>query len=198
MSCEDKKPLKIAVTGPPAAGKSTILRMFAEEGVPVFSADEEVHKLSRPCQKGFHQIIAKFGEEFLTPGGELDRKRLLKAMLKDKKLKKALEGIFHPLVKDRLIKWVNENQGSSRLIAEIPLLYQAGWEVFFDKVIWVTAPEDVLIGRLTQRLGDVSLARALITRYFEDMPRKIFYDLKIDGTILPEKIKKRLKEHDLL
>ncbi|WP_456371254.1 dephospho-CoA kinase [Thermodesulfatator atlanticus] len=198
MSCEDKKPLKIAVTGPPAAGKSTILRMFAEEGVPVFSADEEVHKLSRPCQKGFHQIIAKFGEEFLTPGGELDRKRLLKAMLKDKKFKKALEGIFHPLVKDRLIKWVNENQGSSRLIAEIPLLYQAGWEVFFDKVIWVTAPEDVLIGRLTQRLGDVSLARALITRYFEDMPRKIFYDLKIDGTILPEKIKKRLKEHDLL
>ncbi|OAG28630.1 dephospho-CoA kinase [Thermodesulfatator autotrophicus] len=191
MSCA--KNLRVAITGPPAAGKTTVLSIFAKKGVPVFSADEEVRKLSGPCKVGFHQVIKALGKEFLTKEGELNRRKLLCAMLTNLEIKKKLEEIFHPLVKNSLLLWFDKNRDKPLVVAEIPLLYQGGWERFFDRVIWVIAPEEVLLKRLSQRLKDEKLAKELLKCYKKDLPEKIFPDLVIESTDSLPKIEEKIK-----
>jgi len=159
------KPLKIAVTGPPASGKSTVLKIFAEMGFPTFSADAVVHELSRPCQPGYHEVVARLGRRFLRPDGTLDRRALLEAMLEEPEVKGTLEAIFHPLVKERLEDWFRKHEREPLLVAEIPLLYQAGWDDLFDLVIFVNAPQDLLLKRLEERLKEGHLAQRLLASY---------------------------------
>ncbi len=177
-----KRNLKIAITGPPAAGKSTVLKIFEEMGYPVFSADKVVHHLSRPCQKGYHLVIKELGNAFLKENKEIDRRKLLKAMLVDYKVKKTLEDIFHPLVKEELLKWIKKEKNSDILAAEIPLLYQAGWENFFDQIIFVTCGEEILLKRLIDRLKDKNLAQKLIKSY-QVQPRKTDFIIKTEADI---------------
>ncbi len=185
----NKKTLRIAITGPPAAGKSTVLKLLKELGVPTFSADEEVHRLSWPCQPGYHQILKRLGARFLKPNGELDRRALLKAMLKDPKIKNTLEDIYHPLVKERLFSWFEKHQNEEIIAAEIPLLYQAGWDKFFDKVIFVKCSPQILEKRLVKRLQDKELCQKLLASY-QVSPRK--KDYLIDSSQTIEEIRKKL------
>ncbi len=172
MPSEKKRPVKIAVTGPPAAGKSTILALLQDLGVPTFSADAVVKELSKPCREGYHLFCQRFGRGFLTASGELDRRLILEAMLADPQFKKTLEEIFHPLVKKELFRWFQREKGQEVLAAEIPLLYQAGWADFFDQVIWVDCPEELLLARLEKRLGRKDLARKLLEQYQAGLPPK--------------------------
>ncbi|AEH45726.1 dephospho-CoA kinase [Thermodesulfatator indicus DSM 15286] len=190
---EHSNPIKIAITGPPAAGKTTVLSIFAQKGVPVFSADEEVKRLSQPCKPGFHLVVKKLGKDFLTKEGQLNRRKLLHAMLADPKTKKTLEEIFHPLVKKSLLDWFEKNKDKPLLVAEIPLLYQGSWEKIFDRVIWVTVPQEVLLERLSKRLKDERLAKDLLRCYQKDLPEKIFPDLVIESTSPLSKIEERIK-----
>ena len=185
------KSLKIAITGPPAAGKSTIARFLAQKGIPVFSADEEVHRLSRPCQPGYHAVLKRLGDKFLQEGGELDRKALLKEMLFNPEIKGLLEEIFHPLVKERLNEWFQRHGQAPVLVAEIPLLYQAGWEDLFDRVVFVTLEERRLKERLLKRLKDPLLVEKLLSLY-QARPRP--QDLVLPGDLSPEALEKRLRE----
>ncbi len=183
-----KKPVKIAVTGPPASGKSTLLSSLASLGVPVFSADKVVRELSAPCQKGYHTLCRRFGQRFLTPSGELDRRLILETMLTDENFKKTLEEIFHPLVREKLAAWFDKHQDKPFLAAEIPLLYQAGWEKLFDLVIWLECPEKTLLKRLKDRLGDETLARKLLSCYQRELPaekRALIWP----GDLPPEKLR---------
>ena len=159
------RPVKIGITGPPAAGKSTVLKLFQEAGFPTFSADAVVRELSRPCRPGYHQLCARFGSRFLRADGALDRRALLRALLEEPPVKRALEEIFHPLVKERLLAWFREHGGAPLLAAEIPLLYQAGWADLFDEIIFVTCPREALEARLLERLQEPVLARQLLQCY---------------------------------
>ena len=191
MSCAGR-PVKVALTGPPAAGKSTVLSLLSSAGVPVFSADEEVKRLSLPCKAGYHEVCRRFGLRFLDEEGRLNRPLMLREMLEDEALKKALEEIFHPLVRRALEAWFEKHRERRLLAAEIPLLYQVGWEPLFDLVIWVDTPREVVTRRLTHRLKDPLLAERLLMAYEKDLPpeRKKAFPLK--GTLAPEELKKEL------
>ncbi len=191
-----KAPFRLALTGPPASGKTTVLKIFQQKGVPVFSADEVVHKLSCPCQPGYHQVLRRLGETFLQKDGALDRRLLLSAMLKDPKIKAVLEGIFHPLVKERLLDWFERHSTAPLLVAEIPLLYQAGWEDLFEEVLFVTSPSSILKERLTQRLGDPLLAEALLKGY-SVTPKKALILNNLDLSKTRAYVNAYLRKHGL-
>lgn len=194
MPCEKKKTktYKIAITGPPAAGKTTILSLFKEYSIPVFSADEEVRKLSRPCQKGYHLLVKKFGREILSPEEELDRRKILEKMLTSSSFKRDLEALLHPLVRERLQEWFEKHEGESLLVAEIPLLFQAGWERLFDLTIFISCSERTLLERLQRRLKDRRLAEMLLETYLKSLPsgKRAFI---LSGELLPEELKSTVK-----
>jgi dephospho-CoA kinase len=176
--------IKVALTGSIGMGKSTVARMFASAGVPVFDADAVVRQLQGPGGA----LIESIGELF--PGcvrsGTLDRECLAQIVLADRSKLTVLEKIVHPAVRDWRNAFVEKHRDSPTLIFEIPLLFETAGEKEFDKVIVVSAPADVQRARVLARQG-MSPAKldSILARQTPDEEKRRRADFVIDtGTDL--------------
>ena len=176
--------IKIALTGSIGMGKSTVAKMFAEAGLPVFDADAVVRQLQGPGGA----LVDRIGELF--PGtvrcGTLDRDCLTQIVLDDPAKLRALEAIVHPAVRDWREEFIHRHAGAPALMFEIPLLFETGSEEEFDKVVVVSAPAQVQRARVLQRPG-MSAAKldAILKRQMRDEEKRSRADFVIDtGTDL--------------
>ena len=176
--------IKIALTGSIGMGKSTVARMFERAGVPLFDADAVVRQLQGPGGG----LVEKIGELF--PGcvrcGTLDRDCLAHIVLADRTKLRALEQIVHPAVREAREAFVAEHSDSPVLLFEIPLLFETKGEQDFDKVIVVSAPEDVQRQRVLQRPGmTAEKLGSILARQTPDSEKRGRADFVIDtGTDL--------------
>ena len=128
---------RLGMTGSIATGKSTVLRAFADLGVPVFSADEAVAEL--------YEGEAVAPVEALFPGvttdGKIDRGLLSQRLAADPTGFKRLEAVVHPLVRARITRFMDEAEaeGHELAVVEVPLLFESGYDYGFDAVgvTWV-------------------------------------------------------------
>lgn len=143
--------IRVAITGSIGMGKSTVARMFAEAGVPVFDADAVVRQLQAPGGG----LVARIGELFpgCVRGGTLDRDCLAEIVLANPDKLAALEAIVHPAVREAREEFVAQHRDAPALLFEIPLLFETNGESEFDKVIVVSAPADVQRARVMERFG---------------------------------------------
>jgi dephospho-CoA kinase len=143
--------IKIALTGSIGMGKSTVAKMFAAEGVPVFDADAVVRQLQGPGGA----LVDRIGQLF--PGtvrcGTLDRDCLAQIVLTDPAKLAALERIVHPAVRDWRQAFIDKHASAPALMFEIPLLFETGGEEEFDKVVVVSAPVESQRARVLERQG---------------------------------------------
>ena len=141
-----ERPLAVAVTGGIAAGKSEALAAFARHGALVSSSDELVHRLYREDAGLKEELRARWGDDVFADG-EVDRAAVGRIVFSDRAELAWLEGVLHPRVRRLYETWLDELRRSpdppALAVAEIPLLYEAGGETRFDKVVVVTAPEHV-------------------------------------------------------
>jgi dephospho-CoA kinase len=141
-----ERPLAVAVTGGIAAGKSEVLAAFARHGALVSSSDELVHRLYREDDGLKEELRARWGDDVFADG-EVDRAAVGRIVFSDRAELAWLESVLHPRVRRLYETWLDELRRSpdppSLAVAEIPLLYEAGGETRFDKVVVVTAPEHV-------------------------------------------------------
>jgi len=171
--------IKVALTGSIGMGKSTVARMFAAEGVPVFDADAVVRGLQGPGGALVDAIAARF------PGsvrkGAVDRD-LLSAMVLDRPDElAALEAIVHPVVQHAREAFIAANADAKVLLFEIPLLFETNGAEAFDKVIVVSAPEAVQRVRALARPGMTeSKLKAILTRQMSDREKRLRADFVID------------------
>ncbi len=139
-----ERPLAVAVTGGIAAGKSEALAAFARHGALVSSSDELVHRLYREDAGLKDELRARWGEDVFADG-EVDRAAVGRIVFSDRAELAWLESVLHPRVRRLYETWLDELRRSpdppALAVAEIPLLYEAGGETRFDKVVVVTAPE---------------------------------------------------------
>jgi len=123
---------RLGITGSIATGKSTVLAAFEALGVPVFSADAAVAALYE------HEAVASV--EALFPGiavnGHVDRQRLSAALAADPTGFKPLEALIHPLVRARLVRFMQDaaERGENLAVVEVPLLFESGYDYGFDGV----------------------------------------------------------------
>jgi dephospho-CoA kinase len=176
--------IKVALTGSIGMGKSTVAKMFAAAGVPVFDADAVVRRLQGPGGA----LIERIGELF--PGcvrsGTLDRECLAQIVLADRSKLALLEKIVHPAVRDWRDAFIARHNASPLLVFEIPLLFETEGEKEFDKVIVVSAPAEVQRARVLQRHG-MTLAKleSILERQVPDEEKRRRADFVIDtGTDL--------------
>ncbi len=129
---------KLGLTGSIATGKSTVLKMFKDLGVPTFSSDEAVHELYRGAAVA--PVEALFPG--VTKNGAIDREELSKRVLGHPDRLKALESVVHPLVRERIAQFLRdaESTGAKLALVDIPLLYEGGHDYGLDRVA-VTAAE---------------------------------------------------------
>ena len=145
------RPLAVAVTGGIAAGKSEALAAFARRGALVSSSDEIVHRLYREDDELKAGLRARWGGGVFAADGEVDRAAVGRIVFADRAELAWLESELHPRVRRLYEGWLAELRESDDppvlAVAEIPLLYEAGGEGRFDKVVVITAPPELRAAR---------------------------------------------------
>jgi dephospho-CoA kinase len=143
--------IRLGLTGSIGMGKSTVAAMFRAEGVPVFDADAEVHRLQG--QGG--ALVALIDREF--PGtavkGGIDRAVLSRYVLGDKAALHRLERIVHPAVAVARRNFLRRHRAHPLVVLDIPLLYEKGSHDQVDKVAVVSAPAWMQRKRVMARPG---------------------------------------------
>jgi dephospho-CoA kinase len=150
------RPLRVALTGGIATGKSYCLARFATLGAPTIDADLLARQAVAPGTAGFEAIRSRFGSAVLTADGRLDREALGRVVFADADARRALEGIVHPAVYAAVHRWFETlgRSGHSPIgIADIPLLYETGHAGEFDAVIVAACPAEQQLARLMARSG---------------------------------------------
>ena len=137
------RPLRVALTGGIATGKSHCLRRFRERGAPVIDADALAHDVVRPGTPGADAVIRRFGT--------LDRAALGAVVFDDARARADLEAIIHPLVYGAINEWFSALRNAAFGIADIPLIFETGHAADFDRVLITYCPPDQQQQRLVAR-----------------------------------------------
>lgn len=146
---------KIAVTGGLSSGKSTVCRFFKDLGAYIVNADEIVHQLLSPETSPGKQVITLLGQEIVV-GRQIDREKIAQKVFSNPQLLKSLEKILHPAVRDEIEKHYQSachENAYTLFIAEIPLLFEAGQEKFYDRTIAVLTDPEVSLQRFIAATG---------------------------------------------
>jgi dephospho-CoA kinase len=145
----------IGLTGGIATGKSSVVRFFAERGVPVIDADQLARDAVLPASPALDRIVAHFGPEVLTQEGTLDRKRLGSMVFSNPEKRKLLEEILHPEIRKLAEIRIAEADaaGCNRLIYMAPILIEAGADSRVDTIWVVTVRPEIQFERLMRRDG---------------------------------------------
>jgi len=154
------RPVAVAVTGGIGAGKSEALKAFGRHGAATISSDEIVHELLRDDPEVKRALVERLGDGILDEAGQIDRSAVARLVFPDRERLLWLESLLHPLVVARYLGWRERlaalPKPPSVTVTEVPLLYEVGGETRFDKVVVVTAPEDLRRDRARVALDDRS------------------------------------------
>jgi dephospho-CoA kinase len=141
----------LGLTGSIGMGKSTVARMFADEGVPVFDADAAVHRLQGP------QGVLVAGIEALFPGTTdaqgVNRSSLAERVLAEPEALKRLEALVHPAVALERAAFLSANEAAPVVVLDIPLLFETGGAGLVDKIAVVSADPEIQRLRTLAREG---------------------------------------------
>ena len=171
--------IKIALTGSIGMGKSTVADMFERAGVPMFDADAVVRNLQGPGGA----LVERIGEQFpgTVESGILDRDRLAALVLEDPERLAELEKIVHPAVYDARRGFIAAHRKAPALLFDIPLLFETGGEKEFDKIVVVSAPQNIQRARVLSRPGMTDeKMESILGRQMPDEEKRARADFVVD------------------
>lgn len=142
-------PKIVGITGGIGSGKTTVAKMLATFGAPVYYADDEAKKLTATSPEIRKDLIELLGEETFKDG-VLDRKYMANKIFNDKELLARTNAIIHPRVAEHFRQWV-EKQEFPYVLKEAAILFESGSYKDCDVTVLVTAPEKLRIQRVMKR-----------------------------------------------
>ena len=164
----------IGITGGIGSGKSVIAKQLRKMGYSVYDTDSEAKRIIVEDATVREQMTALFGEE-VYKDGVYQTALVAQQVFADKNLLAKLNAIVHPAVKADIISKFRSsgvtsepsapseplNNDSGLFFIECAILFQAGFDVLCDKVVAVTAPEDIRLERVIARdHSDMNKVRA--------------------------------------
>jgi dephospho-CoA kinase len=155
--------LRVGLTGGIACGKSAVAKMFADLGVYVIQSDQIAHELYRPGEPVYAEVVQRFGRAIVKPDGEIDRAKLAAVAFGENRIEE-LNRIVHPAVIQHQSKWIFEiaaKEPDAVAMIEAALIFEAGTNTRFEKMVVVTCEPEQKVARFAQRAGiDEVAARA--------------------------------------
>ncbi|MBR6439566.1 MAG: dephospho-CoA kinase [Bacteroidales bacterium] len=140
---------KIGITGNIGSGKSFVCKIFESLGIPVFYSDDETKKLYLiPSVKEL--IINRFGTEVYFEDGTLNKKLLSYHLFKNEEAMRFIESVLYPALNQHFDDWC-EQQTTPYVLYESAILFEKNYQKFFDKIIFVSASEDIRLQRVMKR-----------------------------------------------
>jgi dephospho-CoA kinase len=145
-----KTPLQVGITGGIGSGKSLVSHIFKLLGVPIYDADSRAKSIMTTDGILVSQIKKEFGVLSFRADGTLNREYLAEHVFSDPEKLKQLNKLVHPRVGEDYNRWVKD-QVSLYVLKEAALLFEAKSNTALDKIIVVSAPEELRIKRVLQR-----------------------------------------------
>ncbi|MCK6608280.1 dephospho-CoA kinase [Flavobacterium aquaticum] len=171
----------IGLTGGIGSGKSTVANYIASKGIPVYIADEEAKKIME--REDVKQKIQNlFSESVLNDDTSLNRKKIAEFVFNNPEKLKELNAIVHPEVQLHFKNWLNNHKDFPFVIKEVAILFETGGNKHCDKVILITAPEELRIERAMKR--DNLTKKDILVRINNQLPdskKKKWSDFIIDN-----------------
>jgi len=176
----------IALTGGIGSGKSTVARRWVALGATEIDADILAREVVEPGSLGLAQVVELFGTSVLQEDGSLNRSQLAQIAFSSDENRTALQAILHPLIQSRAQEKINGVSGV--IIYTIPLFVETNSPLSFDRVVTISAPEQVRIARLiSARNMTAEDAQARIKAQATDLEREAVADTVVDSDCsLPE------------
>lgn len=182
-------PLTVGLTGGIAAGKSEALAAFGRLGAATISSDAVVHELleSEPL---IGRLVERWGEE-VAPGGVVDRSKVGEIVFADPGQLKWLEAQVHPLVGERLARWLASLDPETEVaVVEVPLLFETEMEPIFDTTVAVVTSDEVRRARAEVRGHALVAERDARQLGQEEKAARADHVVENDGTV--EELERRL------
>ncbi len=144
----------IGVTGPIAAGKSTVDAMLRDLGAdPVVDADQVVHDLYATSQPLKDVLVDAFGPTVRTTDGVIDRRVLGDLVFGDATALRRLEELVHPATREAMIARLAQTPPGGVAVVDAVKLLQGELAAFCDARWWVTTSIDEQRRRLVDVRG---------------------------------------------
>ncbi|MCH4249890.1 MAG: dephospho-CoA kinase [Microbacteriaceae bacterium] len=190
----------VALTGGIGAGKSTVASVWRTLGAEIVDADQLAREVVSPGAPALAEVVRAFGPEILLPDGALDRPALAAIVFADPDRRRLLESILHPAVQHLAATRLSASQARIA-VYDVPLLAEARKALHFDRIVVVSAPEEVRLRRLIEIRGmDAAKARDRIRSQATEAERLALADDVLDasGTLESTRERARLLWSELL
>lgn len=176
--------LRVALTGGIGSGKSLVGEILEELGALVIDSDQLAREVIERGSPGYEEVVTAFGDSILSEG-QIDRSKLAAVVFNETDLRKKLESIIHPLVREAAEKLARKLPSGAILINQIPLLVESDGAKRFDYVVTVSADEEIRRERLRLRgLKDYEITQRIAAQVSDLEREKIAnYIIRNDGSI---------------
>lgn len=187
----------IGLTGGIGSGKTTVGKLFKKLGIPVYNSDKQAKKLMKKSKTIRNEVKKLLGDEAYVDN-KPDKVYVASKVFNNKDLLQQLNAIIHPAVRKHFKKWAKKKQ-SPYVIQETAILFENSMQAFYDKVILVTAPEEVRIARIKER-GSATDAqiKARMKNQWEDERKIPLADFIIENIDLDQTVKNVKEVHGIL
>ncbi|MDE1160491.1 MAG: dephospho-CoA kinase [Acidobacteriaceae bacterium] len=155
--------LRVGLTGDLGSGKSTVAKLFQEQGAVVFASDEMGRALMVPGKPVFDEIVERFGPGILAADGTLNRRELARLAFDPENPRiEELNALVHPAVLAKQAKRIAQLRAErphAIAVVESALIFSAksgtgeNWQDRFDVIVMVTAPDDTKVARFVERMA---------------------------------------------
>ena len=142
----------IGITGGISSGKSTVTNFLRHRGFQVVDADALVHQLQAPGGRLYNILVEHFGNQVLLKNGQLNRPLLASLIFSNPEEQEWSKETQGQVILEELAALKNQlAQTESIFFMDIPLLFEQGYESWFDEVWLIYLDRETQIERLMNR-----------------------------------------------
>lgn len=213
-----QRPMRVVLTGNPACGKSSVLKILKEQGIPVWCADEAVAGEYKAGADGWSLLRSQFGERFIPHdenglAADVDKRALFTAMYDDDRLRRTVENIIHPIVMANMLAfWENLETlplAEPLAVSEVPLYLEStaqtgltpregkepGFAPSRPLVVGIHCPFEIRAERLREtRNWPGGMIEKIESWQWPENKKMAACDLVIDNSGSPEQLKTSVKK----
>ena len=168
--------IKLGLTGPTGAGKSTVARLLEQNGIPLVDADAIARTVTEKGSPVLSALADTFGKDILFPDGSLDRRALAAVAFSSKENTEKLNAVTHPAILARIRRALADATGDA-VVLDAPLLFETGLDALCDHTAAIVADEAVRLARITARDG---ISEEAAKKRMAVQPDTAFYAARAD------------------
>lgn len=182
--------MKIAITGGIGSGKSFVCQLFSQHGISIYDCDDAAKRLMRQSASLRQRIMEAVGQRAYDADGKLNKAEVTRFLLQSEAHAQTLNAIIHPAVAD-------DFRQSGYTWMECAILFESGFDQLVDRVIVVTAPQQLRLQRIMER-DHISAEKAMEwmdKQWNQELVRqRADFEIVNDGRPLAPQIEQILKE----